>query len=166
VTGQTTMHSRLLGPPLVTMLCLGLLLLAETACAAPESSPGQEEKPDKAESSEGEGSKTQGPAPEQGPPEDPGAEPDPIREDEMQPAEGEAETKPVVREPVKPKVGGRDLRAITEDRKAEPWKEGEPVRVVPDLKRTEDEDGTGDEEQQPSEREAEDEPPNQHGPEG
>lgn len=156
------MRSRLLGPPLVTMLCLGLLLLAETACAVPESSPRQEEKPDKAESSEGEESETQRPAPEQGPPEGPGAEP----EDEMQPAEGEAETGPVVREPVKPKVGGRDLRAITEDRKAEPWKEGEPVRVVPDLKLTEDEDGTGDEEEQPSEREDEDEPPKRHGPEG
>lgn len=41
---------------------------------------------------------------------------------------------PVVREPVPPKVRDVDLQEESKKKPVKPWKPGEPIRVIPDLK--------------------------------
>lgn len=63
-----------------------------------------------------------------------------------------ADTKETPAEPAAPEVQERDVRSLTEEAPVKRWKEGDPVRIVPDLR--EDGDvGTGEEQaaQQPPE---------------
>lgn len=43
---------------------------------------------------------------------------------------------PVVREPVAPKVLDMDLQELLRARTVQPWKPGDPIRVIDDLKET------------------------------
>ena len=56
---------------------------------------------------------------------------------------GPPEPSPVVRSPVTPNVREADLKAVPEDQKARKWEPGQPVRVVQDLKTSNEVVGTG-----------------------